>query len=64
MKVIVTIREFFDKAYDIDKACAVIGLDGWCMKEGTASPDDTITLNEEQLRRLKKVGWDLHGKAD
>ena len=51
MKIIVTLKDLLHR-YDWDKACAVLGLDEWCLKEGTANRDDEITLTEEQAIQI------------
>lgn len=52
MIITITLREFADRTGMSDEACAVVGLNPWCLNEGLASADDTIELNDDQARKL------------
>jgi hypothetical protein len=50
----ISIGELIDKGIWSD-ACNLLGLDEWCVNEGRASLDDTITITSEQAKELRLI---------
>ena len=51
MKIVMTIREMNNKAFDFNALCDDIGLNPWCMNEGTATGNEEYSLSEELARK-------------
>jgi len=50
----ISIGELIDKGIWLD-ACNLLGLDEWCVNEGKASLDNTITITSEQAKELRLI---------
>ena len=51
MEVVLTLQELMDR-YDWGHACDVLGIDPWCINEGTATGDERVQITEEQARKI------------
>jgi len=49
-KVVITLGEI-NELYDWEKFCEVTGMNYWCMNEGLASGDETISLTIDEAKR-------------
>ena len=48
MEITLTFSEALHSCNDWDEFCDDLGLNPWCLNEGLASDDDTITITKEQ----------------
>ncbi len=51
MNIKVTLQEIMDE-YNWEKACEVLGIDPWCINEGTATSDEILLITEEQAKEI------------
>lgn len=47
-----TIRELLHRCKDWDITCNTLGLNPWCLNEGLADENDTVTLTLKQYKKL------------
>lgn len=49
----VTMQELMDK--DWEKACSLLGINEWCLKDGLVDSTTEVELTEEQARELNFI---------
>ena len=54
MKIVISAIELVDRGKWL-KACDLLGINIWAVKEGLMGGDDTLTLTEKQAKELELI---------
>lgn len=57
-----TFGEFADMFGMSDESCEIMGLNPYCLNEGTARSEDELYINEEQANLLNLKWEELNGR--